>query len=179
MWAWAGPFSTARRGSSLVGERLPGGFPRAAAFLQDPESGDVFQEADRAAEADFVGEAGFARGFGDDRLREFRAEQRPCARAEVGPVVAARAGTAATAAPVSCEQVGDDFGLRQRGVILERAGERPSTVPLGTILGKSDFFSPSIEISLSDHAWVCGIVQLRGAGQGLLRHFDAGKRALK
>ena len=78
--------------------------PLAAAFLDQPEADDVFEQAHGIAEADFVGESEIAALVGDDGLRPFDAHERPGAGTQVGPVSRRSPGTAATAAPVSCEQ---------------------------------------------------------------------------
>lgn len=55
--------------------------PLAFAFLEKPESADVFEEADGIAIADFVGEVQFAGGVVDDGSGEFDAHEGPGAGA--------------------------------------------------------------------------------------------------
>ena len=154
---------------------MPGRFPRAAAFLQDPEPGDVLEKADGAAEADFVGEAGFARGVGDDGRGKFRAEQRPGAGAEIGPVVAP-GGNGGDGRAGVVRAGGDDLRLRRgRGVLASCSMTGPRTVPLGTIRGKSDFLTAERRDDFLRPGLGAWIVKLRGAGQRLLGRFDAGE----
>ncbi len=72
-------------------ERLPievraGMVPHAAAFLHQPQPGDVLQQPGRAADAAFVGEIELQHRIVDDRLRRLDAQQRPGAEADVAPV---------------------------------------------------------------------------------------------
>ena len=64
-----------------------------------------FKKTSRAAITGFVSEIVFANFFVDQRIRQFHPEQRPGAGRKVSPAFFDSAGTAATAAPVSCEQV--------------------------------------------------------------------------
>ena len=82
--------SGGRGGAKLV-ERLPievraGMVPHAAAFLHQPQPGDVLQQAGRAADAAFVGEVQLQHRIVDHRLRRLDAQQRPGAEADVAPV---------------------------------------------------------------------------------------------
>ena len=60
--------------------------PHAAAFLHQPQPGDVLQQAGRAADAAFVGEVQLQHRIVDDRLRRLDAHQGPGAEADVAPV---------------------------------------------------------------------------------------------
>ena len=66
--------------------------PGFAAFLEQPQPGDIFQEADLAGDADLVGVVGGERLRVDHRPVEFQSHQGPGARTDVAPVVAALGG---------------------------------------------------------------------------------------
>ncbi len=84
--------------------------PVPSAFLNEPEAGDVFQEADGAFDAAFVGEVILESGGIDPRLGEFDAHERPGAGAEVYPVIApAGDGCDGGAGVMGCG--GDDEGI--------------------------------------------------------------------
>jgi len=99
-------------GQLLVSERLARCLPCAAAFLQDPKARNVFQEANRPSDAHFIGEPGLARRFGNHRPGKFRAEQRPGARTEVGPITPG-GGYGGNRVASIVRTTGDHLGRRQ------------------------------------------------------------------
>ena len=80
------------RGGQQVGQvgGQAGGRPRALALLQQPQAHDVAQVADRAVDAELVGEVGRAAVLGEHRLLELHADQRPGAAGDVGEPVGRR-----------------------------------------------------------------------------------------
>ena len=79
-----------RRGR-LLDQVVPAEFaavlvPHPAAFLHQPQAGDVLQQADRVAHAALVGEVQLAALVVDHRLRRLDAHQRPGAEADVAPI---------------------------------------------------------------------------------------------
>ncbi len=82
-----------RTGGSQAGQfvvAVVGAFegPGAPALLEEPEAGDVSQEPDPAADADFVGEVQGQRTLVDDRFGKLDAHQGPGAGADVAPTIA-------------------------------------------------------------------------------------------
>ena len=62
--------------------------PGTAAFLDDPEADDVFQQTHGAAVTDFIGEIRFAAGVGDERRPSLDSHKRPGAGTDIGPILA-------------------------------------------------------------------------------------------
>lgn len=61
--------------------------PRAPAFLDQPEAGNVFQQAHGTIDAAFVGDIPLQRLLIDDRLRKLGAQKRPGAAAQISEIL--------------------------------------------------------------------------------------------
>ncbi len=145
-------------GQGRVIEFEPLASPLAPRLLQDPEADNIFQKPCRTAVAGFVGKVMFADFFADERLRQLQAEERPSPGRKVGPILFPfRAGTAATAAPVSCEQVATTCNSLKPVSEATSGNNGPSTVPGGTSCGKILGGKPHRSISTCDQERVRGL----------------------
>ena len=72
-------------GQFFVAEILALSLPCPAAFLNQPQTHDVLQKPDRAADPTFVRKVVTKRAIIDNRPADFDSQKRPCPRAQVGP----------------------------------------------------------------------------------------------
>ena len=61
-------------------------FERLAAFLNQPQTHDVLEQAVRAVDTTFVGDVQLQCPLRQDGMRQFETHQRPCPGTDIGPV---------------------------------------------------------------------------------------------
>ena len=137
--------------------------PMAAAFLNQPKPGNVFQQAHRVAVTDLIGEVQLATRLVDDRLRRFNAHQRPGARTQKGPVLAGGRQTRNRSACV-VRTGGDDLNVLQAGLLRDIGTHRSEDGARGDNSRKQSVRQSEREKQFVRPAFADGIVKLRGAG---------------
>ena len=155
-------------------------FPDAPAFLHQPQAHDVFQEPDRAADAALVGEVvppalprvtsgcAISTPISDQVPELMYAHDRP------------RAGTAATAAAVSCV-AGAMTGMGARPVSARQSlRSGPRTVPGGDQAAEDLRRQTGTALSRSNAQFrAVRVEHLAGAGVGELVDLDAGEEVVE
>ena len=148
--------------------------PHAAAFLREPQTGDVLQQADRLADSAFVGKVPQENLVVDHGCGQFDAHQSPSAQADITPVGSRgagllSAGTAMTALAVSWLP-GSTTWARKPLSAARRAAERTELrARLGDLAEDVRRQAQGLQ-QLRGPSTLHRIVELRGAG---LRHFVA------
>src|SRR5207247_5084921 len=97
--------------------------PITAAFLNDPETGDVFEESHGIAVTDFVREVQFPARVVNDRFGQFDAHQRPGAGTQEGPILTG-GGQAGHGGGSVVRTGGDDLYVLQIGLLVNVGTQR-------------------------------------------------------
>ena len=131
------------RPAGRAGRRQAGRRPGALALLQQPQAHDVAQVADRAVDAELVGEPGGAALLGEHRLLELHADQRPRAARDVGEPVGRRRGRRRP--PTRCRATRRRSRAPGRSARSRRGRRRaapPAGRPAGAAAGTGSAASP-------------------------------------
>ena len=144
--------------------------PITAAFLNDPETGDVFEESHRIAVADFVREVQFPARVVNDRFGQFDAHQRPGAGTQEGPILTG-GGQACYGGGSVVRAGGNDLYVLQIGLLGNVGTQRAQHGARRDNLRKQFGRQPQGLNQFVRPVFCDGVVKLRRAGH---RDFEFG-----